>query len=90
MFTAETPGVTTETQSADYAQYFNRLNVQAASQSLPCVVQMQDRQVNDYTKRQTLVPLDDMVASGVIDTSQIPDAVLDGGRGSDGKLYFIP
>lgn len=84
------PEVTTETQSADYAQYFNRLNVQASSRSLPCVVQMQDRQVNDYVKRQTLQPLDDMVASGAIDTSMIPEAVLDGGRGSDGKLYFIP
>ncbi len=84
------PEVTTETQSADYAQYFNRLNVQASSRSLPCVVQMQDRQVNDYVKRSTLQPLDDMVASGAIDTSMIPEAVLDGGRGSDGKLYFIP
>lgn len=90
MFEAEHAGVTTERQSADYANYFDRLNIQAGSGSLPCAVQMQGRQLNDYTKRKVLLPLDDMVAAGTIDTSQIPPAVLEAGKGTDGKLYFIP
>jgi len=90
MFEAAHPGVTTERQSADYGNYFDRLNVQASSGSLPCAVQMQGRQLNDYTKRKVLLPLDDMVAAGTIDTSRIPEPVLQAGRGTDGKLYFIP
>src|SRR3990170_2723484 len=43
MFEKNTPGVTTERQSADFAKYFDRLNVQASSKSLPCAVQMQGR-----------------------------------------------
>lgn len=90
MFEKNTPGVTTERQSADFAKYFDRLNVQASSKSLPCAVQMQGRQINDYTKRSLLIPLDDMIAAGTIDTSNIPPAVLAAGKGTDGKTYFVP
>ena len=90
MFEKQHAGVTTERQSADFAKYFDRLNVQASSKSMPCAVQMQGRQVNDYTKRSLLLPLDDMIAAGTIDTSNIPQAVLESGKGTDGKTYFIP
>jgi multiple sugar transport system substrate-binding protein len=90
MFEKQNAGVTTERQSADFAKYFDRLNVQASSKSMPCAVQMQGRQVNDYTKRSLLLPLDDMIAAGTIDTSKIPQVVLDSGKGTDGKTYFVP
>jgi multiple sugar transport system substrate-binding protein len=90
MFEAQNAGVTTERQSADFAKYFDRLNVQASSRSMPCAVQMQGRQVNDYTKRSLLLPLDEMIAAGTIDTSKIPQVVLDSGKGTDGKTYFVP
>lgn len=90
MFEKQNAGVTTERQSADFAKYFDRLNVQASSKSMPCAVQMQGRQVNDYTKRSLLLPLDDMIAAGTIDTSKIPKVVLDSGKGTDGKTYFVP
>jgi multiple sugar transport system substrate-binding protein len=90
MFTGKNAGVTVDRQSADFAKYFDKLNVQAASKNLPCVVQLQGRQINDYTKRNVLLPLDGMVDSGAIDISDIPKAVVDAGRGTDGKLYFLP
>jgi multiple sugar transport system substrate-binding protein len=90
MFEKKNAGVTTERQSADFAKYFDRLNVQASSKSLPCAVQMQGRQVNDYVKRQVLMPLDDMIAAGTINVSDIPPAVLAAGKGTDGKTYFVP
>lgn len=90
MFEKKYPGVTTERQSADFAKYFDRLNVQASSKSLPCAVQMQGRQINDYTKRSLLVPLDEMITAGTIDVSNIPEAVLAAGKGTDGKTYFVP
>jgi len=90
MFVKENPGVTVDRQATDWPSYWTKLNVQAASKSLPCVVQLQGRQLNDYTKSNVLMPLDPMIDSGAIDVSGIPKAVVDVGRGTDGKLYFLP
>lgn len=90
MFEEANPGVTTDRQSADFGPYWDKLNVQASSRSMPCAVQVQGRQVNDYTKNSLLLPLDPMIEAGQIDVSDIPAAVLDNGRGTDGKLYFLP
>ena len=90
MFVKEHAGVTIDRQSADWASYWTKLNVQAAGKSLPCVVQLQGRQLNDYTKSGVLIPLDPMIDSGAIDVSDIPKAVVDAGRGTDGKVYFLP
>lgn len=91
LFAEQSDGVKVDGQAtADFSKYFDKLNVQAASQSLPCAVQLQGRQVNDYTKNDLLMPLDPMIDSGAIDVSDIPKSVLDNGRGTDGKLYFLP
>ena len=90
MFVKEHPGVTIDRQSADWAGYWTKLNVQAAGKSLPCVVQLQGRQLNDYTKNNVLIPLDPMIDAGTIAISDIPKAVVDAGRGTDGKVYFLP
>jgi multiple sugar transport system substrate-binding protein len=84
------PKVKVDGQSSDFDAYWEKLNVEAAGKNLPCVPQMQARELNDYTKRHTLMPLDKMVKSGAIDVSGIPKNVLDTGRGTDGKLYMIP
>ena len=89
MFVKEHPGVTIDRQSADWTGYWTKVNVQAAGKSLPCVVQIQGRQLNDYTKNSVLIPLDPMIDSGAIDVSGIPKAVVDAGRGTDGKVYLV-
>ena len=90
MFVKEHPGVTIERQSADWTGYWTKVNVQAAGKSLPCVVQIQGRQLNDYTKNGVLIPLDPMIDAGTIAISGIPKAVVDAGRGTDGKVYLVP
>jgi multiple sugar transport system substrate-binding protein len=90
LFEEANPEVSVAGQSADFGPYFDKLNIQASSQSLPCAVQLQGRQLNDYTKRDLLLPLDPMIESGAIDVGSIPGAVLDNARGTDGKLYFLP
>lgn len=90
LFKQANPGVSTETESPVWNDYFTKLNVEAASKTLPCVMQLQNRQVAEYVKSGAVVPLDDLVASGAIDTSKIPAAIVDAGRGQDGKLYFLP
>jgi multiple sugar transport system substrate-binding protein len=90
MFVKAHPGVTIDRQNADFGNYFNKLNIQASSKTLPCVMQLQGRQLNDYTKRKVLLPLDPMIESGAIKVDDIPKSVVDTGRGPDGKLYFLP
>jgi multiple sugar transport system substrate-binding protein len=90
LFVKANPGVTVDRETTDFGSYWNRLNVQAAGKNMPCVTQTQARQLNDYTKRKVLKPLDDMVSSGALDVSDIPKEILDTGRGPDGKLYMLP
>jgi multiple sugar transport system substrate-binding protein len=90
LFQQKYPGVTVQSASGDFASYFDKLNVQAASKSMPCVTTMQTRQLNDYTTNGTMSDLGPLVEAGKIDVSQIPKNVLDTGRGPDGKLYMVP
>ncbi|MFD1719602.1 extracellular solute-binding protein [Georgenia deserti] len=90
LFLEEHPEVTIEHENADFAPYWERLNVQASSGNMPCLTQTQGRQLNDYTTRGALLPLQPMIDSGAIDVSDIPEDVLDTGRGLDGELYMIP
>ncbi|SDT35498.1 ABC transporter substrate-binding protein [Microlunatus soli] len=89
-FKKEYPDVSVNPSVTDFGTYFQKLNTQAASKSMPCVAGMQTRQLNDYTSNQTLVPLDDLVKSGKLDMKDVPKSILDSGRGPDGKLYMIP
>ncbi|SEE87730.1 ABC transporter substrate-binding protein [Ruania alba] len=90
LFEEANDGVTVEREFADFGAHFERLNVQASSGNMPCLPQLQGRQLNDYTTRDLLLPLDPMIESGAIDVSDIPAEVLDTGRGLDGELYMIP
>lgn len=90
MFEQANEGVTTDRQAGEFSGYFDKLNVQASSRSMPCAMQLQGRQVNDYTKNNLLLPLDPMIESGAINVDDIPESVLDTGRGTDGNLYFLP
>jgi multiple sugar transport system substrate-binding protein len=90
LFTAAHAGTTVEGESADFGAYIERLNVQASSGNMPCVTQLQGRQLNDYTTKNVLLDLQPRIDAGTIDVSDIPPKVLDTGRGLDGKLYMIP
>ncbi|MFC4245394.1 ABC transporter substrate-binding protein [Gryllotalpicola reticulitermitis] len=90
LFEQQYPGTTVQAAAGDFSTYFDKLNVQAASKSMPCVTTLQTRSLNDYTSNSTLMDLDSLVKSGQINVSDIPKSVLDTGDGPDGKLYMIP
>lgn len=90
VFESDHPEVTVKREAADFGNYFKRLNVQGAGRNMPCVTQLQARTLGDFTDRDALLPLDPMIESGAIDVSHIPEAVLDTGRGEDGRLYMLP
>lgn len=74
---------------ADYNSYIERLTVRAAGGQLPCVIGTQTTFYSTYANKNVLLPLDDLVKSGQIQTNNIPQAVLDAGK-IDGKQYMIP
>lgn len=90
MFAKQNPGVTIESQPTTFDKYWDRVSVQAAADNLACVPSMQSRYEARYENRGSLLPLDDLIASGAIDVSGIPAELLDSQRAADGKLYVIP
>ncbi|SFU21906.1 extracellular solute-binding protein [Mesorhizobium sp. YR577] len=83
------PGAKVQGIVAEYAAYVERLTVQAAAGELPCVTQTQSTFLATYATRGVLMPLDDLVQSGGIDVSGIPDEILATGR-IGGKLFMLP
>lgn len=90
LFKQKYPGTSVQAAATDFSTYFQKLNVQAASKTMPCVTTMQTRQMNDYTSTHTLMDLQPLIDSGKIKVGDIPKGILDYGRGPDGKLYMIP
>ncbi len=90
MFEEEYPGVSVSPEPGEWGSYWDKLTVQSASGNQPCAITMQSRWLAQYSDPAILTPLDDLVESGAINTAGIAPAVLDGGRGADGNLYFIP
>jgi multiple sugar transport system substrate-binding protein len=90
LFEQANPGVTITAEPGEWNSYWDKLTIQAASGNQPCSLTMQSRWLNQYADPQILKPLDDMVASGELDTSGVAKSVIDSARGPDGKLYFIP
>jgi multiple sugar transport system substrate-binding protein len=90
LFEQENPGVVVARENADWAPYWERLTIQVAGKNEPCTIQMQTRWLATYAKPDILRPLDDLVESGALDVTGIPEPVLNSSRGEDGKLYMIP
>ncbi len=90
LFVKANPNVKVTPNFSDFAAYFQKLNVEATSGNLACVMQLQGRQLNDYASKGLLLDLQPMIDSGAINVDNIPAEVLDTGRGTDGKLYEIP
>lgn len=90
LFEKANPGVSITREPGEFNSYWDKLTVQSASGNQPCAITMQSRWLAQYADPAILRPLDDFVANGTIDVKGVDKAVLDSGRGPDGKLYFIP
>ena len=90
LFEAANPGVTVTREPGEFNSYWDKLTVQSASGNQPCSITMQSRYLAQYADPAILKPLDDLVKAGTLDVRGVAPAVVDSGRGPDGKLYFIP
>lgn len=89
LYTESHPNVKFEAIPAGWDGYFEKLSTQAASGSMPDIVQMDYLYISTYAKNNSLADLSEYVDSGVIDTSKIDENIMKTGNSND-KLVGIP
>jgi multiple sugar transport system substrate-binding protein len=82
------PNVHIVYEFSGWADHWTKMGTQAAGGSLPDIMQQDYAYLQEWVANGTLMPLDEFVESGEIDTSNISEASLSGGR-VDGQLYGI-
>ena len=88
LFMEKNPGVTVETEPAQWDGYWPKLNTQAAAGSLPDVMQQDYMYIGQYNDRNQLVDMNAYAQKGTIDLSKWPDSGLASGR-LGGKLIAL-
>jgi len=89
MYAEANPGVTFDSQPAQFSDYWTKLATAAAGNSLPDVLQMNySSYLEQYVDNGLLEDLTPYVEQGLLDISEIDKGILDSGS-VDGKLYAI-
>ncbi|GHV44983.1 ABC transporter substrate-binding protein [Spirochaetia bacterium] len=88
LFKSQNPGVTIDTETTGWGSYWDKVNTQAASGSLPDLMQHDYAYISQWATRNQLLDLAPYVQNKTIDVSQIPESVLASGR-INGKLYGV-
>ena len=68
--------------------HFNRVDIQIAGGNPPDIIQMGGN-FWDYAKRGVILPLDEFVESGLLNSESIDQGILNAGR-FEGRLYGLP
>lgn len=90
LYEAKYPGVSVVRQNSDWGPYWDKLTIQSAAGNMPCTMMMQNRWLSTFDDPSILMPLDDYIASGDVDTTGIQPATMESARGVDGHIYFVP
>lgn len=88
LYSEQNPGVTFDTQPAEWNDYWTKLSTLAAGNSLPECLQMDYSYLAQYVAADLLVDLTPYVEDGTLDVSNVSQSILDASS-IDGKLYAI-
>ncbi|MCK6576905.1 MAG: extracellular solute-binding protein [Anaerolineae bacterium] len=88
MYEAAHPEVDIVYEFANFNDYWTLMNTQAAGGELACVMQHDYAYLSEWARNGLLQPLDPFIESGILDTTNIDDVFLQGGR-VDGQLYGL-
>ncbi len=88
MFHDAHPNINITYEFAGWSDYWTKVNTQVAGGNIACVMQQDYAYLTEWASRGLLMPLDDIISSGQIDTSNIQQSVLDSGT-VDGHVYGI-
>jgi len=89
LFMAEYPQIHVEELQAGWGDYWPLLLTLAPAGNLPDVMQNDWSRLLEFTENNLLVDLTPFFADGTIDTTNIPDGVIEAGRVGDG-IFAIP
>lgn len=88
LYSEQNPGVAIDGQFSEFNDYWNKLATAAAGHSMPDIVQMDYKYLNQYVSNGLLVDLTPYIEDGTIDTSDCNQDVLNSGSVGDG-LYAL-
>lgn len=88
MFEKKYPNIKIYPEYTAWNDYWTKLNTQAAGKNLPDVVQHDYAYLSEWATRGLLLPLDDYIAKGVINLSNVAENQISPGR-VGGKVYAI-
>lgn len=88
LYTKEYPNVTIEPEYSDWNGYWDKMATEAASNSLPDVMQQDYSYLDQYATQNQIIALDSYISSKAIDLSNVAKATIDGGK-IDGKVVGI-
>lgn len=89
LYAEQNPGVTFDPQVAEWADYWNKLATASAGKSLPDIIQMDYKYLDQYVTNGLLTDLTPYVEDGTLDVSNVDEGILNTGKGVDGGLYAI-
>lgn len=87
-FQEENPDIEVVMDYSDWDGYWTKLSAQVAGGQTPDVFQMDYAKLAQYVENGVMAPLDDYVADGSLDLSNVAQSVIDSGS-IDGKLYAV-
>lgn len=87
-FQEENPDIEVVMDYSDWDGYWTKLPAQVAGGQTPDVFQMDYAKLAQYVENGVMAPLDDYVADGSLDLSNVAQSVIDSGS-IDGKLYAV-
>lgn len=88
LFEEQNPNIKIIRESTTYNDYWNKLATQIAGGQAPDVFSMHPAYVADYAARNVMADLQSYIDSGVIETQDIPESILESGR-LNGKICMI-
>lgn len=88
MYTEENAGVSIDGQFSEFDDYWNKLATAAAGHSMPDIVQMDYKYLQQYVNNDLLVDLTPYIEDGTIDVSNCNQDVLNSAQ-VDGGLYAL-
>ncbi|MDU5109909.1 MAG: sugar ABC transporter substrate-binding protein [Clostridium sp.] len=83
LYTQSHPDVEFEAIPSGWDGYFDKLSTQAASGSMPDIVQMDYLYISTYAKNNSIADLQEYIDNGTIDTKNIDDKILNTGKIDD-------
>ena len=80
MYAEEHPGITFNTMPGQWTDYWTKLSTDAAGQSIPDLVAMDYKYINQFVSNGSLLNLDPYVEDGTLNLDDVDEKIINTGR----------